>query len=60
MTLMDLTEEMENVAVVFVGAGNQVGELCTVFHKKGNHLFLAKIPCRSGKKIKVKHNASVI
>lgn len=60
MALMDFTEEMENVAVVFMGTGDQVSEFRSVLHKKGNHLFLAEISCRSGQKTKVKHNASVI
>ena len=46
MALMDFTEEMENVAVVFMGTGDQVSEFRSVFHKKGNHLFLAEISCR--------------
>ena len=41
MALMDFTEEMENVAVVFMGTGDQVSEFRSVFVKKGNHLFLS-------------------
>ena len=52
MALMDFTEEMENVAVVFMGTGDQVSEFRPVFHKKGNHLFLAEISCRSGQKLR--------
>ena len=51
MAFMDFTEKMENIVIVFMGRGDQMSEFCPVFHKQGNHFFLAEIPSRTSQKI---------